>query len=198
MTEDIHKVPFYKKTNIDETSLWLKETFDVKKLESPNYIQTKTRSKIKTKTLLENTAITVSYNQKNEYFSAQITNSKVKKTYSKKKKRENLPRIDHEIDLHYLSQAQSYEVIIAGLQYAYDNNKTCVLIITGKGSIKSKDSDTTKGILRKNVPKWLESHTLSKIILKVCPADNSHGGEGALYVQLRKKPKLKANTDWPY
>ena len=90
MTEDIHKVPFYKKTNIDETSLWLKETFDVKKLESPNYIQTKTRSKIKTKTLLENTAITVSYNQKNEYFSAQITNSKVKKTYSKKKKRESV------------------------------------------------------------------------------------------------------------
>jgi DNA-nicking Smr family endonuclease len=46
-----------------------------------------------------------------------------------------------------------------------------------------------RGVLRRNVPAWLEEPALRSIVLGYTAAGVRHGGEGALYVQLRKRPQ---------
>jgi DNA-nicking Smr family endonuclease len=56
-----------------------------------------------------------------------------------------------------------------------------VLVVTGKGSV------ATGGVLRREVPRWLELPELRGAILGVTPAHAKDGGSGALYVLLRRK-----------
>ncbi|MGY8789846.1 MAG: Smr/MutS family protein, partial [Pseudomonadales bacterium] len=60
---------------------------------------------------------------------------------------------------------------------------------TGKGKPKSDFSLTpgTQGILQRNVPIWLAQAPLSSVILEATPAHQRHGGDGAIYVYLRKR-----------
>jgi DNA-nicking Smr family endonuclease len=68
-----------------------------------------------------------------------------------------------------------------------------VLIITGKGDTAS-DRDhlaaafgkPQRGVLRRSVPQWLEEPELRPVELSYTSAGTRHGGDGALYVQLRK------------
>jgi DNA-nicking Smr family endonuclease len=43
-----------------------------------------------------------------------------------------------------------------------------------------------RGVLRRNVPLWLEASDLRDVVLGFGIAAPHHGGAGALYVQLRK------------
>jgi DNA-nicking Smr family endonuclease len=63
-------------------------------------------------------------------------------------------------------------------------------VITGKGrSPASSDSiaayESERGILRRNVPRWLEEPDVRNIVVSFTTAAIRHGGEGALYVHLR-------------
>jgi DNA-nicking Smr family endonuclease len=42
------------------------------------------------------------------------------------------------------------------------------------------------GVLKQMVPRWLKEPELAALIAAVRPAHTKHGGEGALYVYLRK------------
>jgi DNA-nicking Smr family endonuclease len=55
-----------------------------------------------------------------------------------------------------------------------------VLVITGKGA-------TGEGVLRRRVPEWLAEPPLRALVAGLSPADRRHGGEGALYVALKRK-----------
>ena len=69
-----------------------------------------------------------------------------------------------------------------------------VLVITGKGSRRSRDDDSVgfsiggsePGVLKRNVPMWLAEPELRAIVVSFATAAIPHGGEGALYIQLRK------------
>ena len=54
-----------------------------------------------------------------------------------------------------------------------------MLVITGKGGVEG-------GVLRRHVPFWLALPGLRAFVLAVEPAHIAHGGEGALYVRLRR------------
>jgi DNA-nicking Smr family endonuclease len=56
-----------------------------------------------------------------------------------------------------------------------------VLVITGKGR------DQEQGILRRQVPLWLEAPDLRGLVVGFDTADTGHGGAGALYVRVRRK-----------
>ena len=60
-----------------------------------------------------------------------------------------------------------------------------VLVITGKGA-RGGDDGGGRGVLKRMVPLWLQSPEFRDLILGFEPAAISHGGEGALYVSLRK------------
>ena len=68
-----------------------------------------------------------------------------------------------------------------------------VLIITGKGGasverdhLAGAMGEPQRGVLRRSVPQWLEEPELRSVVLSYTSAGTRHGGDGALYVQLRK------------
>ncbi len=86
------------------------------------------------------------------------------------------------IDLHGMTQDQARAALLAFLARAFDDGWRAVLVITGKGV-------QGDGVLRRAVPGWLGAPTLSHIVAGISEAARHHGGEGALYVALKRKPK---------
>lgn len=88
--------------------------------------------------------------------------------------------IEATLDLHGSSQAQAQDDLIAFLSRAWRSGKRCVLVITGKG----RDG---QGILRSRLPEWVNDAPLRDIVLRVSPAKQRDGGQGAFYVLLRRQ-----------
>jgi DNA-nicking Smr family endonuclease len=86
------------------------------------------------------------------------------------------------IDLHGLTQDRARAALEAFLARAFEEGWRAVLVITGKGV-------QGDGVLKKRVPDWLAAPHLSHIVAGLSEAHRRHGGEGALYVALKRKPK---------
>ena len=96
-------------------------------------------------------------------------------------------RPEASLDLHGYSKIEAKNLLYGFIKNAIDSNKRCVLIITGK-------KNTTlgaKGILRKQLPTWLEENSLARMVLFDCYAAIKDGADGARYVLLRKKEKVE-------
>ncbi|MBT4889050.1 MAG: hypothetical protein HON65_05815 [Rhodospirillales bacterium] len=88
------------------------------------------------------------------------------------------------LDLHGHTQATAHRALDAFIDAAYETGKRCVRVVTGKGL----RLDTGEiGVLRQNVPHWLNSARLRPKILAFSHAPKRDGGEGALYVLLKRK-----------
>jgi DNA-nicking Smr family endonuclease len=92
--------------------------------------------------------------------------------------------IDARIDLHGMTQARAHRALIAFLHRAHGDGATFVLIITGKGKASALDGE--RGVLRRQVPLWLGLPELRSLVVGFEEAHIGHGGEGALYVRLRR------------
>jgi len=88
--------------------------------------------------------------------------------------------IDGRLDLHGLTQAEAHAALSRFLNAAVAREARLVLIITGKGS---RDGG---GVLRRQVPLWLALPELRALVIGFEPAHAAHGGDGALYVRLRR------------
>ena len=86
------------------------------------------------------------------------------------------------LDLHGLDQDRARAVLEGFLGRAWDEGYRAVLVITGKGV-------QGDGILRRRVPEWLGDARLAPIVAGISEAHRRHGGEGALYVALKRKPR---------
>jgi DNA-nicking Smr family endonuclease len=86
------------------------------------------------------------------------------------------------LDLHGLDQAQAHGRLFGFLRQAQAEGWRAVLVITGKGV-------SGDGVLRRLTPEWLASPALHDVIAGVSEAHRRHGGAGALYVALKRKPK---------
>ena len=86
------------------------------------------------------------------------------------------------IDLHGLTQDRARAALDAFLQRAFADGWRAVLVITGKGV-------QGDGVLKKRVPEWLGAPHLAHIVAGISDAHRRHGGEGALYVALKRKPR---------
>ncbi len=107
---------------------------------------------------------------------------------------------DSRIDLHGLDRTAAYAQLVRHLEAAQRRGDRCVLVITGKGGRRyaqrgdlppefrrRADFATGSGILRNAVPLWLGSAPLAEIVSAHAPAHARHGGDGALYVLLRRR-----------
>lgn len=99
--------------------------------------------------------------------------------------------IDDRIDLHGMRAAEANRALNGFLRQAQADNCKIVLVITGKGQRKVAASgnwmdDRDVGVLRREVPNWLSSGELEDVVLSYRTALPQHGGEGALYVRLRR------------
>jgi DNA-nicking Smr family endonuclease len=84
--------------------------------------------------------------------------------------------IDARLDLHGMTQSEAHRALAAFLAQAQKAGLRVVLVITGKS-----------GVLHGAVPRWLGEGDNRGRILATGRAQPLHGGEGALYVFLRRK-----------
>ncbi len=93
-------------------------------------------------------------------------------------------QIEGRLDLHGFHQNEARGALANFINSAFNRKKRCVLIITGKGLHVKKPEST--GILRKMVPVWLNEEPNRSQILSFSYATRADGGDGALYVLLKR------------
>jgi DNA-nicking Smr family endonuclease len=94
--------------------------------------------------------------------------------------------IDVRIDLHGMTQRQAHAALLRFLHRAQADGARIALIVTGKGSGKSEHGLGERGVLRRQVPMWLALPEFRHLVVGFDEAHLSHGGQGALYVRLRR------------
>jgi len=92
--------------------------------------------------------------------------------------------IQARLDLHGMTQARAHRALQAFLHRAHGEGLSFVLVITGKGS--SRDAESERGVLRRQVPLWLGLPEFRSLVVGFEEAHVGHGGEGALYVRIRR------------
>jgi DNA-nicking Smr family endonuclease len=91
--------------------------------------------------------------------------------------------IDARLDLHGMTQTRAHHALFSFLQRAHSGGLTFVLVITGKGRM---GAETERGVLRRQVPQWLSLPEFRSLVVGFEEAHIGHGGEGALYVRIRR------------
>ncbi len=103
--------------------------------------------------------------------------------------------IEARIDLHGMRQDEAHVALVSFLHRCQGKGQRWVLVITGKGKVSDRDDDAPfdmtrqrqPGVLKRNVPRWLDEPELRSLVVSYTLAAIQHGGEGALYVHLRKR-----------
>jgi DNA-nicking Smr family endonuclease len=103
----------------------------------------------------------------------------------------NVEAIDARLDLHGMRQREAHGALRAFLFASAARGSRNVLIITGKGTRAEIERvrdfmQEERGVLRRLVPQWLAEPEFRAIVLSYTAASVRHGGDGALYVRLRK------------
>jgi DNA-nicking Smr family endonuclease len=91
--------------------------------------------------------------------------------------------IDARLDLHGHSQAEAHDALLRFLRRTQSRGGRLALVITGKGG---RGSGRGEGVLKRSVPMWLALPEFRELVIGFDSAAITHGGEGALYVRVRK------------
>jgi DNA-nicking Smr family endonuclease len=95
--------------------------------------------------------------------------------------------IDVRIDLHGMTQSEAHGALRHFLREAQANGAKIALVVTGKGTrMAARDGSSERGVLKRQVPMWLALPEFRPFIVGFDDAHVSHGGQGALYVRLRR------------
>ena len=100
-----------------------------------------------------------------------------------KRMRRGQVKLSGRIDLHGMTQADAHQALDRFLDAAWMAGNREVLVITGKGT----RADGSIGVLRQQVPRWLSSFPNRTKVVAFTYASVKDGGEGALYVRLKKR-----------
>jgi DNA-nicking Smr family endonuclease len=96
--------------------------------------------------------------------------------------------IEATLDLHGMTQEQAHRALGDFLHRSQGAGKRTVRVITGKGGGKDLDSrgGPGRGVLRDAVPQWLNEGPNRRMIRGFSHAAPKDGGQGALYVLLKR------------
>ena len=97
--------------------------------------------------------------------------------------------IDARIDLHGMRQAEAHAALNGFIYRAHASGAKLVLVITGKGAATGDGFDMAgegRGVLKRLVPHWLADPVMRRVVIGFENAARGHGGEGALYVRIRR------------
>ena len=98
-------------------------------------------------------------------------------------------RPEGRIDLHGMTLDRAHPALTQFILTTHKQGKRLVLVITGKGKMRDDGGPipVRHGVLRHQVPQWLQMPPLSQAVLQITQAHISHGGGGAYYVYLRRQ-----------
>jgi len=88
--------------------------------------------------------------------------------------------IEARLDLHGMTQEEAHRALTRFIVASHAAGRRGLLIITGKGTRECE------GVLHRSVPRWLAESQCRSLVLAVERAQPRHGGDGALYVLLRR------------
>jgi DNA-nicking Smr family endonuclease len=106
--------------------------------------------------------------------------------------------VEAKLDLHGMTQEGAHASVARFIEAQHAAGARCVLIVTGKGG-RAGDPFQPKavpgrftfsggrGILKEALPRWLNEPRLRPHIIAVQRASRAHGGDGAVYVLLKRK-----------
>jgi DNA-nicking Smr family endonuclease len=98
--------------------------------------------------------------------------------------------VEARLDLHGMRQRDAHAQLHRFLKTAQARGLRHVLVITGKGAdqpaAKSFYEEDERGVLRNAVPHWLAEPEFAALVVSFSPAPRRLGGEGALYVRVRR------------
>jgi len=95
---------------------------------------------------------------------------------------------DFTLDLHGHTLDQAYRRLDMGLGQAKAMGARLVLLVTGRSRpVDPADRSTRRGAIRAKVLDWLAAGPHSADIAAVRPAHRRHGGEGALYLVMKRR-----------
>ena len=120
--------------------------------------------------------------------------------------------VDRSIDLHGFTQDQAFRQLKSVIEGAIKRGDKTLLVVTGKGSARFSQSDEGvpvaqrtradfdqfEGVLKRMVPIWLEGTELKPFIEAYGEAAKDHGGEGAMYIILRRRMPGSRGKKTPY
>lgn len=94
--------------------------------------------------------------------------------------------VDARLDLHGMRQDEAQRALAGFLRRAQQDGARMAIVVTGKGQSREEG-----GVLRRVVPMWLQAPALREIVVGFGEAARHHGGEGALYVRIRRPDRMR-------
>jgi DNA-nicking Smr family endonuclease len=98
------------------------------------------------------------------------------------KLRKGKMRPEGRLDLHGMTADRALSALNAFLADRQSSGQRCVLVITGKGSLKEGG-----GVIRRELPSWLNAPGNRSRVLGFAGAQPADGGGGAFYVLLKRR-----------
>lgn len=95
--------------------------------------------------------------------------------------------IEARIDLHGMTQDTAHAALNGFVARSQARGLRCVLVITGKGTRRDEFGRYEAGVLKREVPRWLNEGGNREKVLAFVHAQAKDGGGGALYVLLRRR-----------
>lgn len=94
---------------------------------------------------------------------------------------------DYTLDLHGHTLDAAYDRLMHGIDQARAMEARVVLLIAGKSRpVDPADRGTRRGAIRAKILDWLAASRHSDAIAAIRKAHRRHGGEGALYLVLKR------------
>ncbi len=95
--------------------------------------------------------------------------------------------VDVKLDLHGMRQDEAQRALNGFLRRAQASGAKVAIVVTGKGLSREEG-----GVLRRVVPMWLQAPALRDVVVSFGEAARHHGGEGALYVRIRRADRVRS------
>jgi DNA-nicking Smr family endonuclease len=93
---------------------------------------------------------------------------------------------DRSIDLHGHNLATAHALLDSALERAVRDGDRVILLVTGKPPVPTSERPHARGAIRAAVGDWLAGSRHAGSIAAVRGAHPRHGGNGALYIVLRR------------
>lgn len=171
--------------NNEDEDLWADLTKDIKKIDQPTVIE---KPQITLPEIRNTIDLTQAYagEKLNELNIGEVTN--IDRNTAQRFKRGEF-KIERRLDLHGKKEKEAYDLVENFIKSSYLQGLRCILIVTGKGRPHPENEDylSPHGILKERVPQWLNNGMLRPLILSISHSLPKDGGDGALYVLLRRQ-----------
>lgn len=103
---------------------------------------------------------------------------------------------DVTIDLHGMTLDRAWAQLNRTLSTAVEQGARTILVITGKDRGPDvRGNPAARGRIRSKIADWIEASSHASRVIAIRPASRRHGGDGAIYLVMKRDKSLKMKQD---